>query len=221
MQKPVPKPLAELFAEYSKTKMAIVGAGGIGSHFCRIVHKLIHHNQLSTIRYTDVDIYDFDTVSMSNLWHQDYIDRELAVPKSLIMNARYGFNPIFARFTLKHMQENPVRQYGLICVCADNAAVRNDIYEKVSKTEDTRFIDMRAEGDIVAVFTEKCSREEYMGSLGATPTSRVGASCQLPQDVANKKIQLGNLLVPVLGAQVLLHMMRNEPYPASLIRTVI
>ena len=211
----------------SQGKIAIIGAGGIGSHFCRTLDKLIIGEQLKLDRQ-QVVVFDFDIVSPSNLKHQDYSSEELNIPKSMIMGLRYDFDCQCRRF-----EKEDLANFMTYIICADNQKVRDVVFNSVStvnskhKTNNTNdqfaryFIDMRAEGDMTAVFTQKAPIEMLNTSLGADKTSEIGTSCQTMEDRMVGKIQLGNFSVAVTGAQVLLKMYRNEEYPAKLVRGVV
>lgn len=217
---------------HDEMEVAVIGAGGIGSHFCRILHKLITGKQIYKAAYGNsadfaqhVDVYDFDSVSEGNLLHQDFQANEVFAPKCIIMGIRYGFSPKCERFTEKHLDE-----YNLFIVCADNPGVRAmvyrhvDAYNKSNKVFRKYFIDMRSEGDMVAVFTDKAPLDTLLESLGSddnTRNSTAGRSCQLAADTTRGQIQMGNFLIPVIGAQVLLKMVRGENYPANVIQSVV
>ena len=208
-------------------KIAVIGAGGIGSHFCRTLDKLITGEQLK-IERSQVVVFDFDIVSPSNLKHQDYSSEELNIPKSMIMGLRYDFDCQCRRF-----EKEDLAKFMAYIICADNQKVRDVVFNSVSaanlkhKTSNDKdqfaryFVDMRAEGDMTAVFTQKAPIEILSTSLGENKTSDVGTSCQTMEDRMVGKIQLGNFSVAVTGAQVLLKMYRNEEYPAKLIRGVV
>ena len=199
----------------------IIGAGGIGSHFCRVLDKLMRHSQLRgdgiqvpTEEAMQWSVYDFDVVERKNLKHQDFDYREIGLPKSLIMAKRYDFAGAPVKFTEDHLGD-----FDFFVICADNAAVRKIVYEHC-KTAGKPFIDMRCEGDMIAVYTHKCELDELLDSLGEDKDSEEGKSCQLAVDTAAQRIQMGNFAVVPIGAQVLLHMVRNEPFPKKVVRTV-
>ena len=208
-------------------KIAVIGAGGIGSYFCRTLNKLIEGTQLNIDR-EQVTVFDFDIVSQSNLKHQDYLPEELNIPKSMIMGLRYNFHCECKRF-----EGDNLNNFVMYVICADNQKVRDLIFNSVSLANSKHkacnsndkfaryFVDMRSEGDMTAVFTQKAPIEVLSTSLGADKTSEIGTSCQTMEDRMAGKIQLGNFAVAITGAQVLLKMYRNEDYPAKLIRGVI
>lgn len=207
----------------SISHIAIVGAGGIGSIFCSLLNKLISGGQVR-VAPPEVAVFDFDTVSESNLRHQDFGVNELHMPKPVIMGMRYGFAPIVRRFV-----GDDVKDYELIVVCADNPGVRRVIYEGVDARNKAAtggqfsgaFIDLRSEGDVFAMFTHRLPLEQLMESLGKDSASEVGVSCQIPDDRQAGIIQMGNFDVAVKGSQLLLNMVRNQPYPHELIGTVL
>jgi hypothetical protein len=186
----------------NQTEVAIIGAGGIGSFFCRHLDRMITHNQLPFSR-DRVTVFDFDAVEGKNLRHQDYEEDDLGVPKSLVMAERYGFKYCCLAFVAEHCQE-----FGLYIICADNPLVRKEVYEHATQYRKP-FLDMRSEGKQVAVFTHEASRSFLMNSLGAKPESNEGQSCQLAVDTAADRIQMGNAVVAPKGTQILMEMQRK------------
>lgn len=198
-----------------QTPTAIIGAGGIGSNFCQILDRLIEAEQVpARTNRTDFTVFDFDVVERKNLKHQDFEQAEIGMPKSLLMSLRYEYKSRIAPF-----EEAQLNEFQSFIICADNPQVRRIVFEH-AKAHGKPFIDMRCEGDMTAVYTNKVELDELLNSLGEDKDSKVGRSCQLQVDVNDGKIQLGNFHVPVVGAQILLRSYRKEDYPAKLIGTV-
>jgi len=198
---------------------AIIGAGGIGSHFCSLLDWAIQNNQIE-IERSEVHVYDFDTVDTSNLRHQDYTANLVGAPKAYVMNARYGYSTHCTKFGLRRDHYNDARSF---VICADNPGVRLGVYEHCLQ-HNKPFIDMRCEGDMMAVLTDACDHKVLLDSLGATADERKderGRSCQKPEDVRQNRVQLGHLAVAVAGLQLLLNRLRGAAFPDRLIRTVV
>ena len=200
--------------------MAVIGAGGIGSHFCSLLDWAIGNDQAGDIAREDVHVYDFDTVDTSNLRHQDYTANLVGAPKAYVMNARYGYTSQCAKFGQRRDHYTGSRSF---VICADNPGVRLGVYEHCLEYNKP-FIDLRCEGDMMAVLTDSCDHKALLDSLGNTNEERKderGRSCQRPEDVRNRRVQLGHLAVAVAGLQLLLNRLRGDAFPDRLIRTVV
>jgi molybdopterin/thiamine biosynthesis adenylyltransferase len=199
--------------------MAVIGAGGIGSHFCSLLDWAIQHEQVDFER-ASVHVYDFDTVDTSNLRHQDYTANLVGAPKVYVMNARYGYHSYCTKFGMRRNHYTETRSF---VICADNPGVRLGVYEHC-RDHNKPFIDLRCEGDMMAVLTDTCASNVLLDSLGMTDAERKderGRSCQRAEDVRNNRVQLGHLAVAVAGLQVMLNRVRGEAFPDRMIRTVV
>ena len=203
-----------LIERQSQVRVGIIGAGGIGSHFCRLLDKMIKENQFGFTRQ-NITVYDFDVVEAKNTKHQDYTEMEIGVPKATVMTIRYEFSSVIRRFTV-----DDIASEHIIILCADNPAIRNDVFHNAFQ-HNKPFIDMRSEGDMVAAFTEKLGQAELLNTLGKDATNDTGVSCQLASDQAENRIRMGNFLVPVMGIEILMKAMRGETYPSKIIRSVV
>jgi len=199
----------------------IVGAGGIGSHFCWLLDNMIKNGRLdrqySPISNNVVTVYDFDTVGESNLAHQDFYRSEKFTPKSMLMGTRYGFKYRVDKYSVEELKAVKDSKT-LVCICADNTKIRKDIYDYVNKIntpEGLGFIDMRAYQDIAVLFTHFTGKAKLNASLGATPNDPVGASCQAEGNAEHKITKLGNFYAPLLGLQTLLRWSNGQATPTK------
>jgi len=194
---------------------AIIGAGGIGSHFCRLLNRMLTHHQFGNLTHNDFVVFDFDVVEFRNTKWQDYTQEEVGNPKAVLMAERYGFNAEVKRFG-----QVDVANFDVYLIAADNPAVRQIIFEHAIPTK-KKFVDMRAEGDIYAVFTQLAPLDTLLGSLGEDKDSTKGVSCQRFADQERNVIQLGNWFSAIMGMDVFLRQAREIPYPAQLVRAII
>lgn len=199
---------------------AIIGAGGIGSHFCALLSWAQVRDQLLFDR-SDVTVFDFDIIDEDNLLHQDYSRSQLNVPKAFVMSSRYGFQACVARFG-----DDPSMfdQYNMFIICADNRKIRKQIFEYCKTRKNKSFIDMRCEGRAYSVMTDELDKDVLLKSLGVDEKSRndaTGVSCQIPRDKEVGQVQLGHLNAAVCGMQLLLARARGEEHPAKKVSTVI
>ena len=201
-------------------RIAVIGAGGIGSWFCETLYHLILGKQ---IEFGHIDIYDPDVVEKKNLKHQKFFTREVGVHKALVVKARMAdleddqLNVYSIKFEEKHLGN-----YDTFIICADNAQVRKIVYEHVyalntGKEVAKKFLDMRCEGRKYMISTHACDKDMLLASLGADASSTVGRSCQLASDTLQSRIMCGPWAVSSVGAQVLLDMYRGAPLPESLV----
>ena len=198
--------------------IAVIGVGGIGSHFCALLNWALHKDQLE-MDSQDITIYDFDVVDESNLRHQDYYRNTIGFPKAFVIATRYGFHGRCVKFGEQpdHFNDNQT-----FIICADNPGVRMAINEHCREARKS-FIDMRSEGDMYTVMTDLCPVDKYLASLGTTDEERKdenGRSCQLAQDKEAGQVQLGHLAAAVAGMQVLLKRVRKQSYPQQFIAAV-
>ena len=193
---------------------AIIGAGGIGSFFCRLLNDMINARQIE-MQQSHITLYDFDVVEAKNLLYQDYVQEEVGMYKSSIVAFRYGFNSSFHRF-----DGTTGGDHSFVILCADNPGVRRDIYTTFPKAG-KGFLDMRSEGDTYCVFTHETPEKVLMESLGDTPESIEGRSCQLEADLRNRQVQLGNRMAGIAGMQMLLNMARDVGRPSYIISTTV
>jgi hypothetical protein len=198
------------------SKYAIIGAGGIGSHFCRILSRLLG-STLDNLNAGSFTVYDFDVVEPKNVRWQDYDMQDVGTPKAMQMTLRYQLPSKVKRF-----EDIDLGGHRVYLIAADNARVRKLVFDHVKLGLGNKsFIDMRAEGDVYAVFTELCTHEELLASLGANTDSIVGLSCQRQEDQERNIVQLGNWFAATLGMDIFLRLFRNKPYPASVVRTIL
>ena len=195
---------------------AIIGAGGIGSHFCRILSRMLTSHQLGLdVEPGTFTVFDFDVVEPKNVKWQDFSMTDIGVPKAMLMTLWYGYVSKVKRFA-----ENDLPDYTSYIIAADNPKVRNLVFNFAHKVK-RQFVDMRAEGDMIAVFTDACTLKVLQDSLKPEPESTAGASCQRVVDQENNVVQLGNWAAAVAGMDILLRRRRNAKCPDSIVRSVV
>ena len=195
------------------TRVAIIGAGGIGSWFAFQLERLMLTKQLGDVE--EVVVYDPDLVERKNLAHQLFYEEEIGAPKAGILAMRHGFTPRPFKFEAKH-----TGGHMFFIICADNPGVRKVIYDHCELAE-KEFLDMRCEGSRYSLLTSFCSKEVLARSLGETPTSEVGRSCQRAVDTEAGQIQLGNFAVGAAGCQLLMDWRRGLAVPGYLSGSVL
>jgi hypothetical protein len=188
----------------------IIGAGGIGSYFCRDLHSLIKNNQLSlTKEQYIISIYDPDDIEQKNLPYQDYNTTELFENKAEVLAARYKI--IGHNIKVETVKGLARTDQDIFCICVDNAESRVKFFTELS-TMPNPWIDMRSQGRHIALYTKSEKNTlEFMLSTLPNKTEEGAGSCQLKHELDIGKIQLGNRIIAEIGLQALLNIHRKEP----------
>lgn len=105
-------------------KIAIAGAGGIGSNLLGILFDYGYHRKQFPYNHIDVDIYDDDTVDIKNLLHQNFKIDDIGKHKVEVLEDRYVVNGIKRRMTT-----DDFKNYDIIFSCVDNMVFRKSLYE--------------------------------------------------------------------------------------------
>ena len=166
-----------------RQSIAIIGAGGIGSFFVPILDRLMKAEQFRTFDHRAVHIYDFDVIEAENLRHQNYQRIEIGAPKADVLALTYGFIPVVRKFV-----ENDLGSHDLFIICADNASVRHLVYQHVMPLAGGKaFLDMRSEGDRIAVYTSAAPKLNYEDSIAESTRQKMPKrTAMLKQDLEGK-----------------------------------
>lgn len=186
----------------------IVGVGGIGSFLTRELNRLLLNEQIDT--NNSITLADFDKVELKNIRYQNFTTNDIGKSKAKVLSDRYCFNYVDTEIS----REEQLKHYDFIVCCADNGKTRKFIFEYCNKT-DTDFIDTRAEGRAVAIFTKHKSNttENLIKTLNGTNIEK-SKSCQLPHELKRNIIQQGNVIVATICSQLILNKLRgNENLP--------
>jgi molybdopterin/thiamine biosynthesis adenylyltransferase len=105
-------------------KIAIAGAGGIGSNLLAIFFDYGFNRKQFNYADMVVDIYDDDTVDVKNLLHQNFKLDDVGEYKVSVLEDKYVVNGI-----KKRMTEKDFKNYDLIFSCVDSMAFRKTLYE--------------------------------------------------------------------------------------------
>ncbi len=191
----------------------IVGAGGIGSYFCRSLHTAIQQKQLD--KKITIHVYDSDEVESKNIRYQCFDDIDIASYKSDIMNEKYGFLSHTVLVTKKELQL--WNKSDIVVSCVDNKEFREQLFKRCSEENSPHFIDLRSEGRFICYFT-KSKSNTLDKLLKSVSSERQGSgSCQIPYRFANSIIDWGNKIIAEIGVQLLLNYLRNETYNSHLV----
>ena len=105
-------------------KIAIAGAGGIGSNLLGILFDYGYNRKQFSYMDTEVDIYDDDTVDIKNLLHQNFKIDDVGKHKVKVLEDKYIVNGITRRMTV-----DDFNKYNVIFSCVDSMAFRKSLYE--------------------------------------------------------------------------------------------
>ena len=181
------------------SKVLVIGCGGIGSHLCREIDRLIQLGQLSAI----VSIADFDTVDVKNIeYGQDFSEKDLMKNKAECLGKKYSFKAIN-----KRINENDLSGYDLIVLAVDNNSTR-EMVMRYCHNNNKDYIDLRADGRMIFAKPKGKSLEEDLKTLDLQ--DRESGSCQTQQDIDKDWIQNGNIIIASIGSQMILNWERKE-----------
>lgn len=183
--------------------ICVVGCGGIGSYFAEHIDRLIELEQLN---YDDCKFtfFDDDKVEKKNMLYQNFGPEDIDSPKIEALRMRY-FN---INFKNKRVDFNDINsKFDLIILCADNNKIRREAY-KLWKENDTPFIDSRANGKAIGIFSS--DTDNYLNTIDDSDES---FSCQNPFQIEKKQIEYGNVVIAAVLAQTMLGYYRTKNLP--------
>jgi len=185
-------------------KILIIGTGGIGSFLIRELNRLILNEQIS-LDENSITIMDFDEVEVKNLKYQNFEASDIGKNKAEVLGERYLFDYKKEKLT----KPEQLKGYDFIMPCVDNTKARKLIFE-YCEANDIYFIDARAEGRAIAIFTKnkKNTMKELLKTLNLK--SKESKSCQLGYELEKNIIQQGNLIVATITSQLILNKLRGE-----------
>jgi molybdopterin/thiamine biosynthesis adenylyltransferase len=157
-----------------KLKIAIAGAGGIGSHLTAMLFDFgVNRNQFPYTNY-EIDVFDDDTIEYSNLIHQNFSETDIGNSKTQSLAERYAINPI-NRF----MNKEDIANYDIVFSAVDSMTFRKELYEWSWENPDTKtfWIDGRCESRQGAVFN-KTNDKKHLQKVINESQERKG--CLLP-----------------------------------------
>jgi len=182
----------------------IVGVGGIGSYLTKELYNLIVNQQID-IDDNTITLMDFDKVEIKNLKYQDFVKKDIGDYKAKILSKKYCFSSVEEKL----ITEEQLKEYDFIICCVDNSQTRKLIYEHCN-FNDIYFIDCRAEGRAIAIFTKHKTNStlKLLSTLNLEKTT--SSSCQLPHELEKNILQQGNKIVALICSQLVLNKLRNE-----------
>lgn len=188
-----------------RRRIAIVGAGGIGSYFCKEMYNFAKHGQFGAYDIQIV-VWDNDTVDVKNLKYQNFQEFDLGDNKAEVIGLRYDFDYETERID----KEITLDGYDIVIAAVDNSQFRKLLYNWAQKNSKAYWIDLRSEGRSIAFFTKHKTNtlKKMLETLADTPEE--GTSCQLAYELKKGIIQQGNKIIAAIGSQLFLNYLRQE-----------
>lgn len=183
-------------------KIAIAGAGGIGSNLVSILYDYgVNRNQFDFMN-CKIDVFDDDIVEMGNLLHQNFSEDDIHTMKVQSLAKRFAITPV-ERF----MDEKDFPNYDLIFCAVDSMSFRKKLYEWSWNNPDKAFwIDGRCESRTGSVFN-KTNKKETLEKLIDDTEHRAG--CLLAFEKEQKTSHTTPIVVAATMFQVFLNYIRD------------
>jgi molybdopterin/thiamine biosynthesis adenylyltransferase len=192
-----------------KLNVMIGGAGGNNSWLCRVLAELQLRDQIPP--HVEFTIFDGDNVEKKNLLYQDFILDDVLENKAKVLAARHAM--LAKQKFIKDPKE--FEPFDVVISGVDNRDFREMLFKYMDKHPEKYWIDLRAEGRAVAIYTcNKNNTLEFMLDTLPKSGTKSTTSCQLSYELDAGIIQLGNRVAAMIGAQYLLNFIRGEQNPA-------
>jgi len=183
-------------------KIAVIGAGGIGSYLAGHLDKLVELDQIKSSKYI---FFDDDIVELKNMLYQNFNETDIDEKKADALSMKY-FN---LEFRTQRLVKSDLNGYNLIVLCADNNIIRREAWSNWEENN-IPFIDSRANGRAVGIFSS--DTENYLKTIDKSSDS---SSCQNPFQIEKKEIEYGNVVIAAYLAQCLLNFDRKKSLPSD------
>lgn len=184
-------------------KIAVAGAGGIGSHLAGMLFDFgVNRNQFP---FTDmvIDIYDDDVVDSKNLLHQNFGESDLHTMKVQSIADRFALTP-HQRF----MTTDDFKNYDLIFCGVDSMTFRKALYEwSWANPKGAFWIDGRCNSRQGAVFN-KLNSKKILDQVISDNQERDG--CLLKYEKENNISHAMPIVVAGMMIQTFLNYIRGK-----------
>jgi hypothetical protein len=163
-------------------KILIIGAGGIGSYLCGLLHKTGCYN---------ITVADPDKYEKKNLTYQDCNEDVVGMNKAKAIKTKYLDVGAIPYPILTNKQ---ISGYDLVICCADNLDVRRLLYR-----EGDKWLDLRAQGRNCAYVSFRANSEMFDTLLSGPEGS---FSCQGNEwDGSTKAQHFSHIIAAGMGAE--------------------
>lgn len=189
-----------------KQKIAIVGAGGIGSNLIRLLFPALLGNKLvESLGGIQISVFDSDVVDEANLYHQGFMEIDVGKTK---VQAIIDSLPIVENQLVKVRKkeydvnhDSDLDGYDITVVCVDSSKAR-----MIVQRSQNLWLDLRCRGDNFLALDSLTNRK-LVESL-TDPTQEPG-SCQFDDALETGNIQFGHLAASAHGCQWILQCLRQ------------
>ena len=178
-------------------KILIIGVGGIGSYLVKEIRTCQLNQQISP--HTEISIADDDIVEIEQIMYQSYEVLDAGKNKAEATANKYDYAPINKRITKKEQ----LKKYDYVILCVDNDATRKLVLESGKE-----FLDLRSQGRRISAFPKLSRTEDNLAFIDED--DKKNYSCQDEESLKRGEIDLGNKVVALIGAQMLLNYLRGK-----------
>lgn len=183
-------------------KIAIAGAGGIGSFFTKFLYDYgVNRNQFPFSEY-EITVFDSDVVDNSNLLHQDFSPEDVGKNKAQLMEDKYCVTA-----QPRFMTVEDFSNYNIIISCVDSMEFRKQLYEYGWSHPELFWLDGRCNSRNVGAFSSDIPKEEIENQVNDS-TERGG--CLRVVDKEKKVSHVTPVIVAGILMQQLLNHFRGE-----------
>lgn len=184
-------------------RIAIIGAGGIGSFLLGELERLAENNQLPNTHFI---VFDGDVVEHKNLKYQNFVETDIGKNKAQAMFDKTVFLNMETKSVFANAKD--LTEFDAVVSCVDSSDWRKEMF-KILEPKGTMWIDLRSEGRAVAAYV-KCKKNTLETMLATLPDTRERGSCQNTFELENNIIQIGNRIVAMIGVQMILNYLRKD-----------
>ena len=179
-------------------RVAMIGAGGIGSNLLRILAPTLSQSILSERLWgIEITIFDSDLVEQNNLHHQGYSAFDIGKYKvhalveslSIFESSLISIKPINCDVN----ESTNLDRFNLVIVCVDSPHARI-----ITHSSCLRWLDLRCRGDNFMALDYNAD-DSVIKSL--TNLRQEAGSCQFEDAIQTGNIQFGNTAAAVFGSQ--------------------
>jgi len=200
-------------------EIAIIGAGGIGSHLASALVPALHRGEiLESTEQITIRMYDSDEVSEENLAHQRFMPDDVGKHKvTAIAESMAPFTS--ERLRLMSCPWDVRETSDMTPADLTVVAVDSPVARRVVHSSDTIFLDLRCLGDGYIALDSSVDPDFVIKMTPDQPAR----SCQYEDAISSGNIEFGFLLAASHGAQWVLQSLRwmvgqtlaMTPYPQS------
>ena len=179
-------------------RVAMIGAGGIGSNLLRILVPTLSQSILSErLGGIEITIFDSDLVEQNNLHHQGYSAFDIGKYKvHALVESLHIFESSLISFKPINCDVNEstnLDRFNLVIVCVDSPYARI-----ITHSNCLKWLDLRCRGDNFIALDYNAD-DSVIKSL--TNLRQEAGSCQFEDAIQTGNIQFGNTAAAVFGSQ--------------------